>query len=119
MAGLTHGLLHRHLGLGCDGTWLGGLGWARLQMELAPRPAVRVAALELRQHLGARAEALERPLEIRGQLMHLAAALGERGVRWVSFADWQKIDAAEIAAAPDGAPRRKFTTVADMLAVLD
>jgi ferredoxin--NADP+ reductase len=49
----------------------------------------------------------------------LEAALGEKGVNWVSFADWQKIDAAEVAAAPDGAPRRKFTTVADMLAVLD
>jgi len=49
----------------------------------------------------------------------LEAALGEKGVAWVSFADWQKIDAAEIAAAPDGAPRRKFTTITDMLAVLD
>ena len=32
LAGLTHGLLHGHLGLGCHGAWLGGLGWARLQV---------------------------------------------------------------------------------------
>ena len=44
--------------------------------------------------------------------------LGERGVRWITYADWQKIDQAEIANAPAGAPRRKFLTVEDMLAVL-
>jgi NADPH-dependent glutamate synthase beta subunit-like oxidoreductase len=49
----------------------------------------------------------------------LEALLAERGIRWVSYADWQKIDAAEVAAANPGAPRRKFTRVEDMLAVLD
>ena len=48
-----------------------------------------------------------------------AALLAEKNIRAVSFADWQKIDAAEIANAPPGAPRRKFTRIADMLAVLD
>ncbi len=42
-----------------------------------------------------------------------------RGARVVSFADWQRIDAAETEAAPEGAPRRKFTTVAALLAALD
>jgi ferredoxin--NADP+ reductase len=41
-----------------------------------------------------------------------------KGVRWVSYEDWQKIDEAEIAAAPEGAPRRKFATVEEMLEVL-
>ena len=45
--------------------------------------------------------------------------LAQKGMRWVSFADWQAIDAAEIAAAPEGAPRRKFVTIPDMLSALD
>ncbi|MCH7794628.1 MAG: hypothetical protein IH900_05755 [Proteobacteria bacterium] len=49
----------------------------------------------------------------------LESLLTERQLRWVSFADWQRIDAAEAAAAPEGAPRRKLVRIADMLAVLD
>jgi ferredoxin--NADP+ reductase len=49
----------------------------------------------------------------------LARLLAERGVRPVSFADWHAIDLAEVAAAPPPAPRKKFTTLAEMLAVLD
>lgn len=45
---------------------------------------------------------------------HLAA----RGVRVVSFADWQTIEQAEVAAAQAPAPRRKFERVSEMLAVL-
>lgn len=45
--------------------------------------------------------------------------LTERGVRWVTFEDWERIEAGEVAAAPPGAPRRKFTRVDEMLAVLD
>ena len=45
--------------------------------------------------------------------------LRERGVRIVSFADWQKIDAAEVARGQAlGKPREKFTRVSEMLAVL-
>jgi hypothetical protein len=40
-------------------------------------------------------------------------------VHRVGFADWERIDAAEVAAAPPGAPRRKLTRIADMLAVLE
>ncbi|MCZ6860116.1 MAG: FAD-dependent oxidoreductase [Alphaproteobacteria bacterium] len=47
------------------------------------------------------------------------ALLAEKNIRAVSFADWQKIDAAEIANAGPGAPRRKFTRIADMLTVLE
>ncbi len=48
----------------------------------------------------------------------LKSLLRERGVRWIDFADWHRIDGAEQAAARDGAPRRKFVCVADMLNVL-
>ncbi|MHA1152596.1 MAG: NAD(P)-binding protein [Alphaproteobacteria bacterium] len=49
----------------------------------------------------------------------LERLLDGRGLRRVGFVDWERIDAAEVAAAPPGAPRRKLTRVADMLAVLD
>jgi ferredoxin--NADP+ reductase len=38
--------------------------------------------------------------------------------RWVSYEDWQAIDAAEIDAAKGGAPRKKLYRIKDMLAVL-
>lgn len=44
--------------------------------------------------------------------------LRKHDVRWVNYKDWKKIDKAEIANAPFGAPRRKFVNVKDMLAVL-
>jgi ferredoxin--NADP+ reductase len=49
----------------------------------------------------------------------LEKLLSERGIRCVGYADWQRIEAAEVAAAPEAAPRRKFVTVDEMLAVLD
>ncbi|SIN85517.1 ferredoxin--NADP+ reductase [Parasphingorhabdus marina DSM 22363] len=42
--------------------------------------------------------------------------LDRRGVEPVTFRDWKKIEEAEIANARDGAPREKFTDVADMIA---
>lgn len=45
--------------------------------------------------------------------------LAERKVRVVSYADWQKIDAAEVARGQEvGKPREKFTSVEDMLAAI-
>ena len=41
----------------------------------------------------------------------------ERGLNVVHFSDWQKIDAAEIAHARDGAPREKFVNLEQMLSV--
>ncbi|NIR28744.1 MAG: NADP oxidoreductase [Gammaproteobacteria bacterium] len=50
----------------------------------------------------------------------LQGLLKDRGVRVVSYADWQKIDAAEVRrGAAQGKPREKFTRVAEMLAALD
>lgn len=48
----------------------------------------------------------------------LEALLAERGVRAVNFTEWQTIEAAEIANAREGAPRKKFVSVAEMLAAL-
>jgi ferredoxin--NADP+ reductase len=45
----------------------------------------------------------------------LDALLASRNVDVVTFRDWQKIDAAEIAGARTDSPREKFTSVAGML----
>ena len=44
--------------------------------------------------------------------------LSEKGVRVVSFEEWQIIDRLEIEAAPEGAPRKKFITPDQMIAAL-
>jgi adrenodoxin-NADP+ reductase len=48
----------------------------------------------------------------------LDALLAARGVTPVTFRDWRKIDAAEIAAAMEGNPREKFVSVEAMLAAV-
>ncbi|MBX9795810.1 FAD-dependent oxidoreductase [Sphingomonas sp.] len=48
----------------------------------------------------------------------LDALLSGRGVDIVTFRDWKRIEAAEIARARAGAPREKFTSIAEMLAAL-
>ncbi|MFB3081968.1 MAG: FAD-dependent oxidoreductase [Gammaproteobacteria bacterium] len=46
--------------------------------------------------------------------------LTERGIRVISFANWREIDAVEVERGkPKGKPREKFTTVKDMLEVLN
>ena len=47
------------------------------------------------------------------------ALIASRDVRVVSFEDWKQIDEAEVAAATHGAPRRKFTEIDEMVALLD
>ncbi len=49
----------------------------------------------------------------------LKALLAERNVRVINYSDWQVIDEAERSGAKTGAPRRKFVTVKEMIAVLD
>jgi ferredoxin--NADP+ reductase len=50
----------------------------------------------------------------------LDAVLAARGARVVTLDDWGRINAAEVArGAERGRPREKFTTLADMLGVLD
>ncbi|MCH7935769.1 MAG: FAD-dependent oxidoreductase [Proteobacteria bacterium] len=45
--------------------------------------------------------------------------LKERNVRFISYEDWKKIEAAEIENAEGEHPRKKFVTVKEMLDVLD
>ncbi len=46
--------------------------------------------------------------------------LNERGIRYVSFADWEKIDRAEIDRGESrNKPREKYTRLEDMLSLLD
>ncbi|TVR99480.1 MAG: hypothetical protein EA406_03415 [Rhodospirillales bacterium] len=49
----------------------------------------------------------------------LERLLGERGARWISFAEWQRLDAAEVTAGGGIAPRRKFISLAEMLTNLN
>lgn len=49
----------------------------------------------------------------------LEKLLAKRKARVVSFADWKKLEVAEIEAGGGKRPRRKFTTVGDMLDHLD
>ncbi len=44
--------------------------------------------------------------------------LADRKVRVVDYADWKRIEAAEEAGATHGAPRRKFTTIPEMIGAL-
>jgi Pyridine nucleotide-disulphide oxidoreductase len=45
----------------------------------------------------------------------LRQLLEERQVRWVDYAAWRRIDAAELARTGEGCCRKKFATVAEML----
>ena len=45
----------------------------------------------------------------------LDALAAEKGIDIVTFRDWQKIDAAEVARARGGAPREKFVAVDEMI----
>jgi len=89
------------------------VGWAKrgpVGVISSNRPDGEACAAQIRTDVAAGARPGRRALA------HLLAA---RGVRPVSFADWQAIDMAEVAAARAPAPRRKFTTLSEMLAVLD
>jgi ferredoxin--NADP+ reductase len=56
----------------------------------------------------------------RSGIKGLRSLLCERGVRTVSYENWLRIDAEEIArGTPKGKPREKLTRVADMLSLLD
>jgi ferredoxin--NADP+ reductase len=74
--------------------------------------ALAVAKL-IQQDLAAQGEGGDKP----GPTA-LDRLLRERGVRPVSYADWLKINEAEVQRAVHGKPREKFTRIAEMLAVL-
>lgn len=57
------------------------------------------------------------PVEKPGQTQ-IDALLTVRQVRVVNFADWQKINSAEVSRAQNGKPREKFTVISEMLEVV-
>lgn len=62
---------------------------------------------------------LDVPAELRPDPAAIDSFLRDKGVRVVSFADWKRIDEAEVAKGqPQERPRVKFASVEDMLRVL-
>jgi ferredoxin--NADP+ reductase len=49
----------------------------------------------------------------------LEATLKEKGLRWVTYADWARLDQYEVGKARPGAPREKVARIAEMLKVID
>ncbi|MBI5023552.1 MAG: FAD-dependent oxidoreductase [Candidatus Omnitrophica bacterium] len=65
-------------------------------------------------------DAPQLPPATRRDTRALLESLKKKGVRVVSFPDWKRIDAREIArGVPAGKPREKFTSVTEMLSVLE
>jgi NADPH-dependent glutamate synthase beta subunit-like oxidoreductase len=58
------------------------------------------------------------PDAFKGGPAGLDQLLADRNVRVVSYSDWKRIEAAEEAGATHGAPRRKFTSIPDMIGTL-
>jgi ferredoxin--NADP+ reductase len=63
------------------------------------------------------AAALESDAAEKGGGAAIDALLAARGARPVSFADWQRIEAAETCRARVGSPREKFVAVEEMLGI--
>ncbi|MCZ6749581.1 MAG: NADP oxidoreductase, partial [SAR324 cluster bacterium] len=65
------------------------------------------------------APSLDVPAELRPDPAAIDSFLRDKGVRVVSFADWKRIDEAEVAKGqPQERPRVKFASVEEMLRVL-
>jgi NADPH-dependent glutamate synthase beta subunit-like oxidoreductase len=77
------------------------------------RPDGEIVAQQIREDTGGQGDPGREGRE------RLEALLRERGQRWVSFDDWRRLEALEVAAAETGAPRRKFLTIGEMLEALD
>ncbi len=76
-------------------------------------------ALETVQHLFADVESGTLMDPAKPQPEAVEALLNERGVRYVTFEDWQAIDSAEVGRGePHGRPRVKFVKVEDMLSTV-
>jgi ferredoxin--NADP+ reductase len=86
------------------------VGWAK-RGPTGTIPTNRSEAHQVAQRLLAETQPAGRP----GRAA-LEKLLAERAIRVVDHAGWQRIDAAERAAAAPGRPRRKFTSIDGMLA---
>ncbi len=94
-----------------DGLYV--VGWAKrgpIGVIGSNKPDGRLAAQQIQDDHGAGGKEGRQALE---------TLLNGKGVRLVSFEEWQKVEAAEAAAAAASSPRRKFATVEEMLSVLE
>lgn len=92
------------------------VGWAR-RGPTGVIPANRADSLAVSEVLLADLEATP-PSGSRPGPAGLDALLAARGVQPVTFTDWQKINAAEVAAAPPGRVREKLVTMEALLGVI-
>jgi NADPH-dependent glutamate synthase beta subunit-like oxidoreductase len=92
------------------------VGWAKrgpTGVIASNRPDGGLCAEQIMADIGGRGGQFGKPGRAAFERCLLA-----RGVRTITFEDWQKIDAAEVAGALKPAPRRKFTTLGEMLELL-
>jgi ferredoxin--NADP+ reductase len=88
------------------------VGWAK-RGPSGIIPTNRVEAQQLAQKIAQETQSEERPGGA-----GLRKLLQERNVRWVDYAGWRRIDAAELARAAAGRAREKFTSPDEMLAAV-
>ena len=88
------------------------VGWAK-RGPSGTIPTNRVEAQQLAQKIAQETQSGERPGGA-----GLRKLLQERNVRWVDYAGWRRIDAAELARAAAGRAREKFTSPDEMLAAV-
>ena len=98
------------------GDGLYAVGWAKrgpTGVIASNRPDGARCAEQIIADLGGPSQGIRKP----GRAA-FERCLVARGVRFISFEDWRKIDAAEVARAAKPAPRRKFTSLGEMLELL-
>lgn len=95
-----------------DGLW--AVGWAK-------RGPSGVIATNRKDSVGVAERILEELADATPKegSAKLDALLAERGVRVVTFEDWERIDEAEVAAAAEDAPRKKLTSFDALLGALE
>ena len=85
------------------------VGWAK-RGPSGTIPTNRSEAQQLAQRIAQEVTGADRP-----GTAALRDLLEQRRVRWVGYAAWRRVDAAELARAGEGRCREKFDTVAEML----
>jgi ferredoxin--NADP+ reductase len=85
------------------------VGWAK-RGPSGTIPTNRIEAQRVAQKLAQETSDGDRPGGA-----GLRELLQSRGVCWIDYAGWRRIDSAELANAADGSCRAKFCSTADML----
>ena len=100
------------------------VGWAKrgpTGVIGSNKPDGEACAAQILADLAVPASAAGAPGPLAGQMaarMALQRLLDARHIRYVTLDDWRLLDSEEVTRADGTAPRRKFTSFADMLAVL-